>query len=153
MPYATRKMIRVSDRRCVDCGGSVTLFLVPDKVWDGLGFKPGDFGCIKCVARRLNPQRPPTNRNQLAKEILRQRRRFKLESHNTYEECIDHPLKSDWTCRYPWTGGLIIPPLGIEHGRLGLAKTVTSKQLGGRAAIARRKARDERAFQMKRKAA
>jgi hypothetical protein len=46
--------ILISDRTCVDCGGPVTLFGVPDKVWKALGFDK-EYACLACVAHRLNP--------------------------------------------------------------------------------------------------
>lgn len=75
--------ILVTDRRCLDCGGPVTIFLIPDKVWDGLGYALADYACLACVSRRLNPQYPdPEN---VTAEIYRQRRRFKLKSVNRYD--------------------------------------------------------------------
>lgn len=48
-----------ADVKCCDCGGAVDVFVIPDNVWDGLGFAPEAFACLACVAKRLNPDNPP----------------------------------------------------------------------------------------------
>jgi hypothetical protein len=64
---------------CCDCGGAVEAFGIPDAVWDGLGFEPGDFACVACVGRRVNPKLNPKHaRHWLPKEIAKQKRRFGL---------------------------------------------------------------------------
>jgi hypothetical protein len=77
------KQILISDRPCVDCGGPVHVFLVPDKVWDGLGYALDDYACLACVAHRLNPELEP-DAESVSKEIYKQRRRFKLKNFNRY---------------------------------------------------------------------
>lgn len=76
--------VTVTDKICIDCGGEVTVFAVADKVWDGLGLPLEDWICLGCFARRLNPENPPSNVAELHNEIVRQRRRFKLETFNLY---------------------------------------------------------------------
>jgi len=66
----------IEDVVCCDCGGVVETFMIPDKVWDGLGYALGDYACMSCVARRLNPSHPDV---ELQVEISRQRKRFGLE--------------------------------------------------------------------------
>lgn len=89
---AVKESIAISDRTCVDCGGPVTLFMVVDKVWDGLGFAVGDWACLECVARRLSPDDPPDTLGKLNDVIVRRRRRFKLEKFNAYNREIRLPL-------------------------------------------------------------
>jgi hypothetical protein len=48
--------VTVDDVVCCDCGGRVTLFAVPDSVWDGLGYPPDAWACFECVGKRLNPE-------------------------------------------------------------------------------------------------
>jgi hypothetical protein len=74
-------MILISDVTCNDCGGPVTLFLIPDKVWTGLGLTT-EWVCLTCVARRLNPN---ITADDLSEEIYKQRRRFKLKRINRYK--------------------------------------------------------------------
>ena len=60
--------IIVSDVVCSDCGGAVTLFSVPDKVWSFLGLGK-EFMCMACVAVRiLNTEKcscTPSERDEL----------------------------------------------------------------------------------------
>lgn len=74
--------LTVDDVACCDCGGAVEAFAVPDAVWDGLGYKPGDFACVACTGRRLNPELDPQivrgNWYWIKKELHRQRRKFGL---------------------------------------------------------------------------
>lgn len=78
-------IILISDRKCVDCGGQVPAFMIPDKVWDGLGFALDDWPCLACVGRRLNPAlKHPEDPFEINREIIEQRRRFHLEESNTY---------------------------------------------------------------------
>lgn len=78
-------IILISDRKCVDCGGPVPAFMLPDKVWDGLGFALDDWPCLACVGRRLNPAlEHPEDPFQINREIIEQRHRFHLEQSNTY---------------------------------------------------------------------
>ena len=72
--------ITVSDAACCDCGGAVTLFCIPDKVWCGLGLTT-EWLCLSCVARRLNPA---ITADELGGEMYRQRRRFRLKRINRY---------------------------------------------------------------------
>jgi hypothetical protein len=67
--------------QCCDCGKAVESFVIPDKVWDGLGFPLEAHACLACVAKRLNPTSPP-DADHLEGEIYRQRRRFKLKRVN-----------------------------------------------------------------------
>lgn len=67
--------------QCCDCGRAVESFIIPDKVWDGLGFPLEAHACLACVAKRLNPTSPPDADN-LEGEIYSQRRRFKLKNVN-----------------------------------------------------------------------
>ena len=73
-------MITITDVRCADCGGEVTLFAVPDKVWKGLGLSD-EWVCETCVARRVNPN---IGVEELSAEIYKQRRRFNLKNRNRY---------------------------------------------------------------------
>jgi hypothetical protein len=43
---------------CVDCGGLVESYLMHDRAWDALKFKPGDFACLECVGIRCGLERP-----------------------------------------------------------------------------------------------
>jgi hypothetical protein len=101
--------ITISDKPCVDCGGTVTLFLIPDKVWDGLGYALRDFACLACVARRLNPK---INPSELGEEIYRQRRRFRLKKVNRY-------------------GGLWVAICGLAIANGVGVSEMTSDQVGG----------------------
>jgi hypothetical protein len=87
--------------RCSDCGKPdvhlTDSFLVPDKVWDALC--PLDaIVCLGCFGKRLNPADPP-DKERLAEEIYRQRKRFKLKNVNRWpgekrngEVCRGHYL-------------------------------------------------------------
>jgi hypothetical protein len=78
-------IILISDRQCVDCGGPVPAFMVPDKVWDGLGFAVDDWSCLACVGGRLNSAlEHPDDPFEINREIIEQRHRFHLEPINTY---------------------------------------------------------------------
>jgi hypothetical protein len=77
--------ILISDRTCVDCGGRVQAFMIPDKVWDGLGFALDDWLFLACVGRRLNSAlEHPGDPFQINRQIIQQRHRFHLEQNNTY---------------------------------------------------------------------
>lgn len=76
--------VRITDRTCVDCGGPVTLFLVPDKVWDQLGYEVDAFACLACVGRRLNPHLKTFDAESISVEMYRRRKRFKLKTINRY---------------------------------------------------------------------
>jgi hypothetical protein len=78
-----RTSIIVSDVACSKCGGPVTMFTVPDKVWRGLGFAK-EWVCLFCVARLLNPEILNPTAEGLSKEIYRQRAKFELEKINDY---------------------------------------------------------------------
>ena len=80
--------VTVSDRPCCDCGGVVTLFGVPDKVWQGLGLTT-EYICLHCLAKRLNPDITADAigdeiGDAIGDEMYRQRRRFKLTKTNRY---------------------------------------------------------------------
>jgi hypothetical protein len=78
-------IILISDRNCVGCGGRVQAFMLPDKVWDGLGFALEDWSCLACVGRRLNPAlEHPEDPYQINQEIIQQRHRFQLAHSNNY---------------------------------------------------------------------
>src|SRR5947207_1325007 len=68
---------------CVDCGGPTHAFVVPDKVWDGLGFPLEAFACFGCFAKRLNPSDPP-DVEHIDDEIYKQRKRFRLKRFNRF---------------------------------------------------------------------
>jgi hypothetical protein len=72
---------------CCDCETDVGPFgggfIVPDKVWDGLGFPLECYACLKCLAKRLNPTNPPAA-DEIGDEIYRQRKRFKLKHVNKW---------------------------------------------------------------------
>jgi hypothetical protein len=72
---------------CCDCGTDVGPFgggfVVPDKVWDGLGFPLECYACLECLAKRLNPTNPPAE-DEIGDEIYRQRKRFKLKHVNKW---------------------------------------------------------------------
>src|ERR1700722_10806948 len=89
---AVKESVAISDMKCVDCGGPCAMFMVVDKVWDGLGFEVADWACLECVARRLNPEHPPDTLGKLNDLIVRRRRRFKLEKFNAYNREICFPL-------------------------------------------------------------
>ena len=95
--------IRIANVKCADCGGEVTGFVVPDKVWRALGLTR-QWVCLKCVAYRVNPTICVEN---LSQEIDRQRTRFNLQDINRYRGT---PL--------PFTQVLIAEP-----GREGLILT------------------------------
>jgi hypothetical protein len=71
---------------CSDCGGPVTAFVLPDKVWRDLGLQ--GWICLRSVLSRLNPAIAAVEDANLVKvihqEIYRQRRRFKLKRINKY---------------------------------------------------------------------
>jgi hypothetical protein len=46
--------VTISDVTCHDCSGPVTLFGIPDKVWNGIGLTK-EWICLFCIGRRLNP--------------------------------------------------------------------------------------------------
>jgi len=76
----------VATLRCSDCGKPdvhlTDFFMVPDKVWDALC--PLDaIVCLGCFGKRLNPADPP-DKERLAEEIYRQRKRFKLKNVNRW---------------------------------------------------------------------
>lgn len=78
-------VILISDRKCIDCGGRVQAFMIPDKVWDGLRFDLDDWPCLACVGRRLNPALEHSEDPfEINREIIQQRHRFHLEQINTY---------------------------------------------------------------------
>lgn len=81
LPYG---VIWVADTVCVDCGGEVFTYLVPDLVWYGLNFKKADYACLDCFAKRLNPTKPATTPNGVASDIRRQRNTFGLVEANEY---------------------------------------------------------------------
>lgn len=91
---ASRKtsVITISDRTCIDCGGEVIVFAVPDRVWDGLGIPLDAWICLDCLARRLNPKKPPDTVDGLNVEIIRQRKRLRLGKNNLYNGEIRFPL-------------------------------------------------------------
>jgi len=72
---------------CCDCGTDVGPFgggfIVPDKVWDGLGFPLECYACLECLAKRLNPTNPPAE-DEIEDEIYLQRKRFKLKHVNKW---------------------------------------------------------------------
>jgi hypothetical protein len=128
------KSVTVTDKTCVDCGGEVTVFAVADKVWDGLGLRLEDWICLGCFARRLNPENPPSNIVDLREEIVRQRRRFKLETFNLYsgeilprntpfvhltvaDELVEEAKTAQfWKhCRRPTPYGIMVGLDGIER--------------------------------------
>jgi hypothetical protein len=74
------KPILISDAKCHDCSGPVTLFAVPDKVWLGLGLTT-EWVCTGCIARRLNPN---INTEELSDELRKQNRRFNLKQFNKF---------------------------------------------------------------------
>lgn len=74
------KHIIISDVKCHDCCGPVTLFAVPDKVWNGLGLTT-EWVCIDCITHRLNPT---IDTDGLEEEIQKQRRRFNLKRFNKF---------------------------------------------------------------------
>lgn len=76
--------ITITDKPCLDCGGEVTVYMVPDKVWEAIGLE-SDSGwlCLRCLAHRLSPD---LKVDEIGKELHRQRRRFKLSRHrNRYQ--------------------------------------------------------------------
>ena len=74
------KPILISDAKCHDCSGPVTLFAVPDKVWRGLGLTT-EWICMGCIARRINPT---ISAEQLDVELKKHRRRFNLKKFNKF---------------------------------------------------------------------
>src|ERR1700722_716644 len=93
--------IIITDRKCTACRGPVTAFMIPDLVWDALGFFLDDWACLSCVANRWSPKKPPSTIDQLNQEIIRQRRRFKLKEVNLYDQRIPIPLNA--SVRIPTT--------------------------------------------------
>ncbi len=69
----------------MDCGGEVFVFAVADSVWDGLGLPLEAWICLDCFAKRLCPENPPEGDTEILAEIIRQRKRFKLETFNIYD--------------------------------------------------------------------
>ena len=51
--------IVITDLACLDCGGQVPMFSVPDGVWAALQVAT-EWLCLSCISRRLNPELPPT---------------------------------------------------------------------------------------------
>ncbi len=103
LPPGRKKLIAVTGAKCMDCNGRVALFGVVDKVWDGLGLPLDAWICLRCFAVRLNPKnpwlrvRPFTSyltRFEMTKEIVRQKRRFKLKKINFYNGSAPLPLWS-----------------------------------------------------------
>jgi hypothetical protein len=93
-------IILISDRKCVDCGGQVPAFMIPDKVWDGLGFALADWSCLACVGRRLNPALKHP-------EDPFQRHRFHLEQSNSYNSGqMQMPLAESIIVLIPGEGSL-----------------------------------------------
>jgi hypothetical protein len=74
------KPIFISDAKCHDCSGSVTLFAVPDKVWCGLGLTT-EWVCMGCIAKRLNPT---ITADGLDSELKKQRHHFNLKKFNKF---------------------------------------------------------------------
>jgi len=76
--------ICISDALCCDCNGPLTVFLIPNKVWDKLGLT--GWVCMTCVARRINPETsyPDVTLDELCDIIVSQRRRFNLKRFNKY---------------------------------------------------------------------
>jgi len=101
-------IILISDRKCVDCGGQVPAFMIPDKVWDGLGFALDDWACLACVGVRLNPAlEHPEDPFQINREIIQQRQRFHLEQSNTYNSGqMQMPLAESIIVLIPGEGSL-----------------------------------------------
>lgn len=100
------------DAVCADCGGDVGIYyLVPDALWDGLGYKLQDWACLDCLAKRLNPTNPATDPYLLAKEINRQKRKFALGKFIFYDEDygMPVPLNPKPLPRGWYGGGLYIP--------------------------------------------
>jgi len=77
---SSERILTIADVVCCDCGGAVDSFMIPDAVWDGLGYDVEDYACMSCVARRLNPSNPVPDDvgTYLQLEISRQRARFGL---------------------------------------------------------------------------
>jgi hypothetical protein len=76
----------VATLKCSDCGKPdvqlTDFFLMPDKVWDAMC--PLDaILYLGCFGKRLNPADPP-DKERLAEEIYRQRKRFKLKNVNRW---------------------------------------------------------------------
>jgi hypothetical protein len=76
----TMKPILISDVKCHDCNGPVTVFGVPDKVWAALGLST-EWVCMGCVARRINPN---ATAEQLSNEIQQRRKHFNLRRFNKF---------------------------------------------------------------------
>jgi hypothetical protein len=75
--------LTITDVPCIDCGGEVTAYMVPDKVWKGLGLASQDgWICLKCLAHRLNPD---ISVEEICDEIVRQQHRFNLKNVNRYQ--------------------------------------------------------------------
>lgn len=120
----THGVIRVADVLCVDCGGEVFTYLVPDRVWYGLNFKKADYACLACFGKRLNARKPATTADEVANEIRRQRSRFGLVEAN---ECRGEVvlLNPSGARRkklfYYWKHGLIIAsPATLGRGSVKL---------------------------------
>jgi hypothetical protein len=87
--------VTVDDVVCCDCGGVVTLFAIPDAVWDGLGYAPGDFACLACVGKRLNPELKLSAENihyWIRREIIRQHRKFGLSKSKPFRMATENLL-------------------------------------------------------------
>jgi hypothetical protein len=101
-------IVLISDRKCVDCSGRVPAFMIPDKVWDGLGFALDDWSCLGCVGRSLNPAlEHPGDPFEINREIILQRHRFHLEQSNTYNSSqMQMPLAESIIVLVPGEGSL-----------------------------------------------
>jgi hypothetical protein len=110
--------VLIDDVTCCDCGGRCeATFVLPNKVWDGLGFALGAFACFACIARRLNPNNPPQDADQLTEEIYRQRRRFKLKRINKF---LGHKLEGYLSTLTIEESIKSIPKLAMLQGRNAL---------------------------------
>ena len=63
--------ITVSDVRCSECRGGVTVFGIPDPIWKALGFAR-EWVCLNCVARSVNPKiKFPVTPTRLRREMVK----------------------------------------------------------------------------------
>lgn len=98
---------------CCDCGGAVECYAVPDAVWDGLGYSPGDFACVACLGFRLNPKLAREHvKHWLPKELHRQRRKFGLHG------------KTSFTSMKVRTPSLFVPVVSDEVGSIPKAAAI-----------------------------
>lgn len=116
-------VIRLTDVPCVDCGGEVFTYLVPDCIWSGLGFKAPDYACLACFAKRLNPKKSIATADAVADEIRHQRDRFGLGHVN---DCRGQAIRLNPSGArrkqivFYWRHGLLIPsPATLRQGRAG----------------------------------